>query len=304
MKVRLHDVDSTIPNLALMHLSAFWKAQGADVGFWRGEPADRLYVSTVFTKNRAKVETLHRMHPEATIGGTGWDLTATLPDEIEHTKPDYDLYGIDYGLGFLWRGCVNKCGFCFVPRKEGAMRQVATIDDLLNPKSNRITFLDNNFLAAPNALEIMAEIAERGLEVDWCQGLDIRRVTPEVAAALARIRFCTSSQRLHFAFDSMQEEPDVRRGVALLSEAGIKPYRLIFYVLVGFNTTFEQDMHRFKVLRELGCDPYVMLYNDEGDRRLHHFDRWVNARIYKVCDWDDYQPWARERDQLRFGEDT
>lgn len=303
MKIRLHDADSKIPNLALMRLSAFWKGQGADVDFWRGEPADRVYVSTVFTRTQPDIEALRALHPEVIIGGTGWDVAAALPDEVEASRPDYSLYGIDYGLGFLWRGCANKCAFCYVPRKEGAMRQVATLADLINPKSNRLILLDNNLTAAPNVVEILAEIADRHLTVNFNQGLDIRRVTPEIAAALARVRFSNHTFKrdsLHFAFDQPALEADIRRGVRILAEAGIKPYRLTVYMLCGYNTTFEQDMHRFNVLRELGCDPYVMIYNDRGDHQLRHFDRWVNGRVYKADSWDHYQPWARERDQIRF----
>jgi hypothetical protein len=299
LRIGLIDVDSKIPNLALMKLSAYHKRMGDEIVFpYKGGRVDRLYASVVFERSRPQAELLARIYPSVEIGGTGWDVTKTLPPEIESGPADYGLYGIDYGLGFVWRGCVNRCKFCFVPRKEGAMHQVAGVADLINPKSNRITFLDNNFTAAPNALDIMAEIVDRKLSVDWCQGLDIRRMTPEFAAALAKVDICTTSHRIHFAFDDVGLEWAVRSGVAMLEDAGIKPYRLIFYVLVGYNSTFAQDMYRFRVLRELGCDPFVMVYNKKGDRRLRHFARWVNKRIYKACAWDDYRPWRALRNQV------
>jgi hypothetical protein len=289
--------DSTIPNLAIMRLSAYHKATGDEVIFpWHGQAVDRLLVSLVFTRNRREAEHLPRY---AETGGTGWDYTVKLPPDVEATQPDYDLYGIDYGIGFLWRGCVNKCPFCVVPRKEGSMHQVATIPDLLNPQSNRLVLLDNNLTAAPNVLDLLGELAERKVCVNVNQGMDIRRMTPEIAAALANVNFNNHTftyKQIHFAWDSMGLEQAVRNGVQMLTDAGIKPYKLMFYMLCGFNTTFDQDMYRFEVLRELGCDPYVMVYQDlegrpmEQDPRLRHFERWVNARIYKSATgrWEEY----------------
>jgi len=62
-------------------------------------------------------------------------------------------------------------------------------------------------------------------------------------------------------------------------------------MLVGFNTTFEEGLYRFNVLRELGADPFVMIYNNRKDKPLlRHFARWVNKRIYKSSGWEDYKP--------------
>jgi hypothetical protein len=64
-------------------------------------------------------------------------------------------------------------------------------------------------------------------------------------------------------------------------------------MLVGFNTSFEEDMYRFRKLRELKVDPFVMIYNQKNDKKLKHFARWVNSRIYKSCKWEEYQPWVK-----------
>ena len=36
---------------------------------------------------------------------------------------------------------------------------------------------------------------------------------------------------------------------------------MAFYVLIGFNTTQEQDHYRVTKLRDLGCDPYAMPFD-------------------------------------------
>ena len=53
MKVLLVDVDSKIPNLALMKIAAYHRSQGDDVGFNVQNP-DKVYCSVVFKKNRYK----------------------------------------------------------------------------------------------------------------------------------------------------------------------------------------------------------------------------------------------------------
>ena len=69
-KTLLVDVDSTIPNLALMHISAWKKAEGHEVGFGITDP-DEIYASVVFDWNRHKLDGLRFLYPDATIDKGG-----------------------------------------------------------------------------------------------------------------------------------------------------------------------------------------------------------------------------------------
>jgi hypothetical protein len=68
----------------------------------------------------------------------------------------------------------------------------------------------------------------------------------------------------------------------------------------GFDSTLAQDLHRIAVIREYGIDPFVMVYRDTDtgkmapDQRLRHFARWVNRRLYKLCEFSDYVPNLRK----------
>ena len=53
MRGRLVDVDSVIPNLALMQISA-WHKQHGDTVRWKIKTPDIVYISCVFTRNRNK----------------------------------------------------------------------------------------------------------------------------------------------------------------------------------------------------------------------------------------------------------
>ncbi|MCP4641998.1 MAG: hypothetical protein GY851_16265 [bacterium] len=314
MNILLVDADtkgrrSGFPNLALMKLAAWHRARGDAVTLaptpWFSSQVDLAYVSSVFSWNRAHAEALAQRYPTVERGGTGFGLDNALPAEVEAICPDYNLYDIDYGMGFLTRGCPRRCSFCVVPRKEGAPRVVAGLDDIINPHSNFVVLLDNNFLAMPDwALATLREMAARGLVVNFSQGLDIRLVTPEIARALAAVNFRNARntrKRLTVAFDHVELERMFRRGVGFLMDAGIAPTYLQAYVLCGHDTTFEEDMHRVRILQDLGIDPYVMVYRDPAsgeknpDWRLRHFARWVNARLWRSVPWGEYRPWLRDK---------
>lgn len=295
-----------------MKLSTYYKQQGYEVVLNEFD-ADLLYCSIIFDADRKKADDLKKLYPQMVIGGTGWDLETKLPSEIHNCPPDYDLYTAEFlyqrirgigkkkskikkarvianaGIGFTSRGCIRTCGFCVVPKAEGAFRQENEIKDLLNPRSNVLILLDNNLTADPYCLDKLQEIKERGLIVDITQGIDVRLLTPEIAQALSEIKHLRS---IHYAWDLMSFERPVLEEVKILSRF-IKTWKQMCFMLVGYNTTFEEDMYRFRKIREMHVNPYVMIYNNHGSRKLRHFARWVNGRIYKVCDFKDYKPWAK-----------
>ena len=308
MRVALTDIDRTgYPNLALMKLARWHKAQGDQVlPLNSTEAADRRYASTVFSWNRAKAETLKAQG--WIVGGSGVDLKLELPPTIEQCKPDYSLYNIDYGWGFLMRGCIWNCAFCIVPRKEGKAREVASIDDLLNQESNRkrpfVVLLDNEFFWNTRwAIDRLEEFTKRQIDFSPSQGLDVRVLTPELCDALAASPFWNvkrTSRQITFAFDSINIERQYRRGVEMLLSR-MKAWHLQSFVLVGFDSTIEEDLRRIQIIREYGIDPYVMVYrsNDSGkmaeDQMLRQLARWVNRRLHRVCEFKDYVSKVRFR---------
>jgi hypothetical protein len=316
-RIGLMDLDRTgFPNLALMKLSAWHRAQGHEVELIRDDPSpltvlyrfDKVHASAVFSWNRAKALAWEAIGVE--IGGSGVSLARRLPPEIEALRPDYSLYGIDYGFGFLSRGCIRKCSFCIVPQKDGLPRVVASIDDLLNHDSRRsrpfVVLLDDEFFWNLKwAIAQLEEFTRRG--IDWCpsQGLDIRCTAPALCEALAASPFWNvhrTRRQITFAFDDVGIERRYRQGVEQLFAAGIKAWQLQSYVLVGFDTSTKtprplhaDDHRRIAVIQEYGIDPFVMVYREPGsgrmspDRELRDFARWVNGRICKTCAFEEYR---------------
>ena len=89
--------------------------------------------------------------------------------------------------------------------------------------------------------------------------------------------------------------------VKILKNNGINPKHLLFYILIGYDTTFEQDYHRFEVIRDLGSYPFIMLFNNRhDDQRLVNFARWINQRIFRwVPNFKDYSPQYRSNNSRR-----
>ena len=159
-------------------------------------------------------------------------------------------------------------------------------------KHQKVILLDNNFLASPKWKEKLQYFIDNNLKVSFNQGLDIRLVDDEKAEMLSRVNYYDrnfSRRVIYFAFDNLAMKDIFIEKVNLVSKY-IKPYRIMVYFIVGFNSSFEDDMERFRIMRELGVDPFAMPYKDvKKNKKMLDFCRWVNKRIYKSCNFEDYK---------------
>ena len=254
MRIALVDVDGhNCPNLALMKLSAWHKAQGDAVEWYSPlfSKPDRIYASKVFTFTPDFTD-YAAGDPEPVRGGTGYDPAVRLPDEVERTLPDYSIYP-DWtsSLGFLTRGCIRNCPWCIVPEKEGALKVVGDIERIAAGR-REVVLLDNNFLAAPDDYirEQLTKAARMGIRLDFNQGLDARLMTAENARLLAACRWLireTGSRREIFCYMLVQDIADAEIRLRALVELGITPFAQPFRDFTGSAaTTKEQrDFARF-----------------------------------------------------------
>lgn len=283
MKIGLIDVDSKIPNLALMKLSAYLKAQGHMVELTSplfAEDFDEIFASKIFDY------TIKPILPEKTIlGGSGYSLETCLDNDIEYLMPDYSLYNCDYAIGFTSRGCNRKCSFCIVPEKEGKWCDAGDIYQFWNGQE-RLKLLDNSLNTNEDFfIEILSQVINEQIEIDLSQGLDIRYLTDKQARYLKQVKLW---KPIHFAWDFMETERAVRQGIKILTKYKLN-WQSTFYVLIGFNTTKEEDLYRVNVLRGLNVESFAMPY-DKYDQYQKAFTRWVNHKaIFKTVSWGDYK---------------
>lgn len=313
IRVRLTQIDGSLPNLALMKLGHWHKAQGHAVAFTRQahrdlfEPEyDVVYGAAIFEFSRDKVARLLASFPGAVIGGTGTDRQHTVEDiigESEYEHHDYSFApNFDGSIGYTMRGCRLSCKFCVVPRKEGRPRSVNTIADIWrgpgHPK--KLHLLDNDFFGQPEAQwrARISEINDGGFKVCLNQGINVRHITPAAAEALATVQYRDDQfqeRRLYTAWDNLKDEGVFFKGMDMLEAAGIPAKHTRAYMLVGFdkNETWDRIWLRFNAMVARGIEPFPMVFDcraTDADRyrRLKQFQRWVVTGLYRAVPWAEY----------------
>ena len=298
MRVGLIDVDGhKFPNLALMKISAWHKANGDKVEWCVPlMQYDIVYQSKVFDDTYSQDIDFLPLADKVIKGGTGYGLDNTLPFEIEHMYPDYSLYPKltkDTAYGFLTRGCPRGCKFCIVAEKEGRHSyKVADLSEFWRGQKN-IVLLDPNILACREHLDLLRQLAESKAYVDINQGIDIRLTDDENIALINQIKV----KEIHFAWDNPKDDlrPHFEYYKAMAKH---KPHGIYgtVYVLVNFGSTMEENLYRIYTLRDLGYDPYVMVYDKpNAPKEIKDLQRWCNNRfIFRSCDdFRDYKKGTR-----------
>lgn len=282
MKIGLYDVDShNFPNIPLMKISAWHKKQGDTVVFANTfEHYDRVYMSKIFTFTPDFPYCFNA--DEVIKGGTGYGLYNKLPSEIENIYPDYGLYPeFKEAYGFLTRGCPRNCEFCIVGKKEGlCSHKVADLDQFWNGQKT-IKLLDPNLLAYKEHISLLQQLVDSKAKIDVTQGFDVRLINDKNIELIKRMKI----DCIHFAWDNPKDDL-LDKFKYVQSELNLPIRKLKAYVLTNFNTTFEEDLFRVYALRDIGIDPYVMIYNkDTAPQQIRHLQRWCNNKIiFRSCE--------------------
>lgn len=307
MKIGLIDVDGhNFPNLALMRISAYHKAQGDDVEWWLGDffHYDIVYMSKVFY-NAYSPDIPEPYNADKVVkGGTGYCISLgpdgkehfdqsknnSLPTEMERMFPDYSIYPqFPFAVSMTSRGCPRGCAFCHVAAKEGRCSvKVADVKDFWNGQTE-IRVLDPNITACRDKRDLMRQYRETRAVIDFTQGLDIRCLNDADIEDINAMRL----RNVHFAWDNPEDDLEAKF-MAYAKKARHKPHGAFgtVYILTGYNSTMEQNLHRIYALRD-NFDPYVMVYNKpSAPKELRDLQRWCNNKvIFKSCKrFEDYKP--------------
>ena len=268
---------------------------------------DEVFISKVFTDTwvpewiaqNVKMDTVEISLPRNIhVGGTGFffDKAPNLPSEIEHHMPDYHLYDdwisdevrkaeaehsannsafnktafmtqfkeyTDYSIGFVTRGCFRKCPFC-VNQKYDHVFLHSPLEEFYDETRKKICLLDDNFLGCPSWKEILNELIDLKKPFKFKQGIDERLLTDEKCELLFKANY---DGDYTFAFDNISDYDLIHSKLKLIRKYTTVT-RIKFYVLVGFESTGDEDIlncfKRIQLLFKYHCLPYVMRYQNKN----------------------------------------
>lgn len=296
------------PNLALMKISAYHKSKGSDVnliGFNEINPNtlfsnnyDEIIISKAFTDSHTPDYIFNMSNVKK--GGTGFyfDKADPLPYDIEHSKPDYNLYKhfynlikkkdffIDYSIGYTTRGCFRKCDFC-VNRNSNKVLLHSPIDEFYDSSKKKIALLDDNILGLPNKdlFKIFDRFEDIDKRIQYRQGMDIRLLTPERVDRLLRLKYDSA---YYFAFDNWVFKDQIEKKLRLFSEKIqlIKPDRkwinTKLYVFSAFDYENKYDVNFWLNDIEMIFKRFEIIFKYKALPFLMRFEKWNESPFREV----------------------
>lgn len=294
MNIALHDSEKeylkrkTFPNYALMKISAYHKSVGDTIEWWQPEKKyDRVYSSKIFDFTPENP----LLPPDTVKGGTGYDIHSVLPAEIEEMFPDYSIYpDCDYAIGYITRGCPNRCRWCIVPEKEGGIKPYRTWEQLVRPDSSKLVLMDNNILASKYGIGQLESLIDSCYAIDLNQGMDARLVTDRIAQILSRLKWI---KYIRFSCDTSAQIKAIENAAELLMKYGVKPYRLFIYLLVTKDV--DNAAERAERLKKFkGITLYAQAERNESKGiipnkiQLEFAQRFIYSGKFRSETWDNY----------------
>lgn len=253
-----------------------------------GKPGVYTYISNIFRRNREKYEPYNGMK-NVLIGGSGWDLSITLPPEIDAIKPHVNF-------GFTSRGCNRTCYFCVVPEKEGRFEVTGDLLDIWDGITTgaEITLWDNNILFDHDHFDFICQQArDLGLSLDFNQGIDFRLFTEHTIESLRGVKH---HSKWRFALDDVLSIPKFKEVLPLIRQVGATPF--VYVYADGQN--YDGEIARLDFLRDEKCKPYLQL-----DDCVRHIEKYQVMRDYcnginghfQRLRFDEYYPVRQMREK-------
>lgn len=222
-------------------------------------PTDKgltVYVSATFTWDRVEAERLcaswGRFYETVLLGGPAYEDPGGPFEPGVYIKP---------GVTITSRGCPRRCPWCFVPQREGALREL--------PIRHGWIVQDNNLLACrrQHVEGVFEMLRAQPRAAVFSGGLDATLLEPWHVDYLGGIRV----HEMWVACDTPSALKALERAAELLAAWPARKKRC--YALIGWRDgTVADAARRLERIYELGFLPFAQLYR--GPDGPTHSPEW------------------------------
>lgn len=241
-----------------------------DLPYWFTPKYDEVHISVTFTWDLAMADHL----------AMNWERYG----KVKLGSPALDAPGKEFipgmylkkGIVITSRGCPNRCPHCFVPGREGKLREL--------PITEGNIIQDNNLLACSkeHIRKVFAMLKDQK-QVDFPGGFEASRVTDKLVEQLRSIRI----YQMWLAYDLPGQDKPLKKAVKKLSKY-FNDRHIRCYVLIGYkDDTMEKAEKRLREVYNMGALPFAMLYKDKDNtpqtKEWKQFQRkWIIPRVIRV----------------------
>jgi hypothetical protein len=230
-----------------------------------------VHISCAFTWDIKKANRLAdawmSKSQEVKIGGPAFDDPGNI------FVPGFYL---KLGVTITSRGCPNKCPWCFVPTREGKIRELPIMPGNI--------IQDNNLLACSQLhLNRVFSMLKKQKHIDFSGGLEASRVTDVVVDRLRELNI----YQIWLAYDHPNAEKPLIKTVNKLKKY-FKRNQIRCYVLIGYyGDSLEKAEVRLRRAWEIGTLPFAMRYRKP-------VKEWKDIFYYPQREWNLLQrQWTR-----------
>lgn len=216
---------------------------------------EEVHISVTFTWDKPYAETL----------AEEWN---TRYDKVKVGGPAYGDPGgpfipgmyLKHGMVITSRGCPNKCKFCYVPPREGDLREYLPI-----PAGNNI--IDNNLLACSREhFKAVCEMLKTQRKIEFTGGLEAALLTDW---HISRLTELSRIDQMFFAYDRPTQYEAIIEAVRKLIAAGFKRRQIRCYILMGYEgDTLQAAEKRARQMWDAGTLPFAMFFRGDDGKYL------------------------------------
>lgn len=226
--------------------------------------ADEVHVSCTFTWDKPVAERLKlawgQYYPVVKLGGPAFD------DPGDGFTPGMYLRE---GIITTSRGCNNNCPWCFVPEREGKIREL--------PVTSGNIIQDNNLLqCSPAHIDRVFDMLQSQSRIEFTGGLDARLINSRIADRIRSLKV----EQMFLACDTEDAIKPLRKALKLLQ---ISRHKARCYVLLKFDAeeTMVHALARLLQVWDAGAKPSAQLYQPK-DRFIEYPPEWLRfQRIFE-----------------------